>query len=79
MPDLHEKLRRFRTTWITDAAAAPADPGQVLGFKFNADDSPRFWVGDVAVFRQSARLDGPPRDFPRFANLAGHDEVQRAA
>jgi len=79
MPDLQEKLRRFRLNWIADAADAPADPGQVLGFKFNADDTPRFWEGDLVAFRQSAQIDIPPRDLPRFASLAVHDEGQLAA
>jgi hypothetical protein len=79
MPDLQEKLRRFRLNWIADAADALADPGQVLGFKFNADDTPRFWDGDLAAFRRAAQIDIPPRDLPRFANVATHDEDQLAA
>jgi hypothetical protein len=79
MPDLHGKLRRFRLNWIVGARGAPADRGQALGFRFNADDSPRFWVADLAEVRPSALLDGPPRDFPRFATLASHNEAQWAA
>jgi hypothetical protein len=79
MPDLHEKLLRFRMNWIAGATDARAIPGQAPSFRFNADDSPRFWVGDLAEFRPSALLDRPSRDFPRFANVASHDEAQRAA
>jgi hypothetical protein len=79
MSDLHEKMRRFRLNWIVGARGAPADRGEAPGFRFNADDSPRFWVVDLAEFRPSALLDAPPRGFPQFATLASHDEAQWAA
>jgi hypothetical protein len=79
MSDLHEKMRRFRLNWIVGARGALADGGQAPGFRFNADDSPRFWVADTAEFQPSALLDGPPRAFPRFAALASHDDARWAA
>jgi len=79
MSDLHEKMRRFRLNWIVGARGAAVDRGQAPGFRFNADDSPRFWVAGLAEFRPSARLDDTPRDFPRLATLASRDEAQWAA
>jgi hypothetical protein len=81
MPDLHEKLRRFRANWITCAAKAKADPAQVLGFKSAADDedAPPFWVGQIAAFPPIAEVAAARRGLPRFAYLATQDEDQLAA
>ena len=83
MPDLHEKLRRFRANWITCTAEAEADPAQVLGFESAADDddqdAPPFWVGQIAAFPPIAEIAAARRGLPRFAYLATHDEGQLAA
>jgi hypothetical protein len=73
MSGLREKLRRFQMNWLVGKDAAAADPIAAIGFKFNADDTPRSWSGDVAAFWPMAQLDIPPRDLPRFANVATHD------
>jgi len=70
MSGLREKLRRFQTNWLAAKGAAAADPIAAIGFKFNADDTPRAWAGDVAAFWPMAQLDAPPKDLPRFAQLA---------
>jgi hypothetical protein len=81
MPDLHEKLRRFRANWISCAAKAKAVPAQVLG-SAAADDQgavPPFWVGLIAAFPPIAEVAAARRGLPRFAYMATQDEDQLAA
>jgi hypothetical protein len=74
MSGFREKLRRFQTNWVSgQTAGRPVRAKTAVGFKFNADDTPRSWDGDVAAFWPMAQIDLPPKDLPRFANVAAHD------
>ena len=74
MSGFREKLHQFQANWVSaKPAARPERAMTAVGFKFNADDTPRAWDGDVAAFWPMAQIDLPPKQLPRFANAAAHD------
>jgi hypothetical protein len=79
MPDLHEKLRRFRLNWITAAAKTPVGAARVPGFKSRAEDTLPSWVRRIAAFPPIAEVAAARRALPRFAYLATQDDDQLAA
>lgn len=67
------KLRQFKDTWIAQSEQAPQSVRSLVGFLFNADDTPRFWSGD----RPWTELMAEPliMRLPGFHRLATNDSA----
>lgn len=75
------KLRQFKETWIAQSEQAPQLVQALVGFLFNADDTPRNWPVDRPWI--VPELEPTPVQLPRFrqvvANVVADNARRRAA
>ena len=75
------KLRQFKETWIAYSEHAPQTVQALVGFLFNADDTPRNWPVDRPWL--VPELEPTHVQLPRFreavANVAADHARRRAA
>lgn len=76
MSGFQRKLRRFKRAWMAQPERASWAARSVVGFLFNADDTPRFWADQGPYPEPVAE---PPADFPRFRSLAESLPARHAA
>ena len=71
MNGFRRKLRQFRETWIAQSEQGLPAARAIVGFLFNADDTPRFWAGD-RPWIEATPTPGPVQ-LPRFRQVATSD------